>query len=154
MKTQVAIITTVLVIGIGGFFFAYASNGAPLTLEERVSALEARLQALESKLGSSTPDVGGAAAVQGGAAPLEIQKLNTSLPEAGSTVGWKDLGLWKEKLREGMSQEEVVALFGKPDNVVSYGRAGERWWYGSDSGGTIDFTVDGRVESWLEPHLR
>ena len=58
MKTQVAIITTALTIGIGGLFFAHASSSTTLTLEERVSTLEARLQALEAKLGSPAPEVG------------------------------------------------------------------------------------------------
>lgn len=175
MKKHVAIITTVLSIGTGGFLLAQAATNSAPSLEERVIALEARVQMLEGKLNTLAPEAGATR-------PKEVQvtpaakKLDTPPPEVGATgpkevkaaaeakrqeppppaaetsVKWQNLELWRGKLSKGMSKDEVIALLGKPDRVITYGRAGERWWYGAASGGTVDLDADGRVNAWLEPH--
>jgi hypothetical protein len=156
MKTQVAIITTALIIGTGGFLFAQASKTS-LTLEERVTELEARVQTLEAKpknpSPSPSPEVGATEPREVKGIP-EAKKLDSLPPEVSTSVKWQNLELWKGKLSKGMTKDNVITLFGKPDTVVAYGPAGERWWYGSQSGGTIDFSTDGRVESWLVPHIK
>ena len=168
MKKQVAIITSVLTLGSGGFFFALASGNKTLTLEERVMALEARVQALEGNKKAVTPEaLGTVVPKETKAAPVPREIIITPTPApapvaepqsppapaVGTTAKWQNLALWRGKLSKGMPKADVISILGKPDDTVLYGPAGERWWYGAKSGGTIDISPDGHVESWIEPHL-
>ncbi|MCH8549758.1 MAG: outer membrane protein assembly factor BamE [Balneolaceae bacterium] len=108
----------ILLVGMVAFFV----NKPDSDLEERVSDLEERVAILEG----TTTDAG---------------------TVENNEERWKDVENWRQ-LRQGMSQEKVEELLGRPNRIS--GGPVTRWSYSTS--GNVAF-MNGQVSSWNEPRL-
>jgi hypothetical protein len=80
-----------------------------------------------------------------------VKKLEKLIYSQSKERGnWENTNNWQGALRKAMTKNQVHQLMGEPDNIDIYPVVGDAWWYGN---GRIDFSQNGRVESWREPNL-
>ena len=93
-------------------------------------------------------------ALVAGAVLTGCRSASTSDGQTGMTKavpGWKIRENWR-RLRQGMSEDEVTAVLGRPDRK-EFGRWRTYWRYGTKSGGPQGmFAVDTKkVDTWEGP---
>jgi hypothetical protein len=137
--TDMARIGSLITIIAASLFLNTPSLGQEPSLEERVSTLERKVSLLEEAVLRLTL----------GKPAEKVPEVAPPPPAMKGT--WRSLENWRTHLKFGMTEAEVRELMGPPDIVEKMALIGKVWYYGDRGGGSINFTIDGKVKSWLEP---
>ncbi|MEJ2686338.1 MAG: outer membrane protein assembly factor BamE [Gammaproteobacteria bacterium] len=127
-------------------------------LSQRVQALEATVKRLEKQIQAqhrTTPPVTpGAAPSAAAPTPTPSAPAGTAAPTTqakSSQSPWIIKSKW-QKIRKGMTSEQIHSLLGKPSQQFEL--SGQRVWYyryPGVGGGSVIFRNDDTVASWQRP---